>query len=127
VERRVPVLVSVKYDLSWRDLYDLLECYPALRLVIADHGCWGEDRYFRPLLDRYAGVRIELSNYLLDGGIEDLVARYGPGRLVFGSGFPRLYLGGMMLALRHADIEEEAKEAIAAGNLETMLEEAEVD
>ncbi len=127
VDRRVHLLVSVKYDMGWQDLYGLLAEFPGLPVIVADHGCWGEDRYFRPLLEAYPGVRVELSNYLLDGGIEDLVSRYGAGRVVFGSGFPRLYPGGMMLALRHADICDEDKALIAGGNLALMLEEERLD
>ena len=89
--------------------------------MICDHGCWGQDRLFRPLLERYPNVHIDTSQYLLDGGIESLVADYGAGRLLFGSSFPESYLGGMMLTLRHARISEEAKAAIAAGNLERIL------
>ncbi len=58
---------------------------------------------------------------MLDGGIEALVADYGPQRILFGSGFPESYMGGMMLALRHAQIPDAAKQAIAAGNLERLL------
>jgi hypothetical protein len=35
-------------------------------------------------------------------------------------------MGGMMLALRHARIPDEAKAAIAGGNLERLLEEEEL-
>jgi hypothetical protein len=40
---------------------------------------------------------------------------------VFGSGFPNQYMGGMMLAIQHAQIPTEAKSAIAGGNLEHIL------
>jgi predicted TIM-barrel fold metal-dependent hydrolase len=43
--------------------------------------------------------------------------------MLYGSGFPRSHHGGMMLALRHAQITEEDKQAIAAGNLERILSE----
>ena len=57
--------------------------------------------------------------------IKALVEAYGAQRLLFGSGFPESYLGGMMMALKHAQVSDAAKEAIAAGNLERMLAEAE--
>ena len=69
---------------------------------------------------------MDTAQYLLDGGIESLVAEYGASRLLFGSGFPESYIGGMMLALRHARIPEEAKAAIAGGNLERILARAEL-
>lgn len=123
VAHRIPLLLSTKMGVEWRDIYDLLADFPDLVCVICDHGCWGEDRLFRPLLERYPQVYVDTAQYLLDGGIEGLVNDYGPGRLLFGSGFPNLYFGGMMLAIKHAQISEEAKAAIAGGNLERIISE----
>jgi predicted TIM-barrel fold metal-dependent hydrolase len=121
--RRIPLLVSVKRGLDWPAVYGLLADCPTLTCIICDHGCWGQDRYFRPLLARYPNVYIDSAQYFLDGGLEALVSDYGAHRLLFGSGFPESHFGGMMLALRHARIPEEAKAAIAWGNLERLLEE----
>lgn len=117
----VPVLLSLQYGVEWRDLYAILDSFPDLVCIICDHGCWGEDRLFRPLLERYPNVYVDTAQYLLDGGIEALVDDYGPSRLVFGSGFPELYMGGMMMAIKHAQIPDEARQAIASGNLERIL------
>ncbi|HOU14311.1 MAG TPA: amidohydrolase family protein [Anaerolineae bacterium] len=121
--RRVPLFVSVKRGMAWHDVYNLLAEFPALVCVICDHGCWGEDRMFRPLLERYPNVYVDTAQYLLDGGIEALVADYGPRHILFGSGFPESYFGGMMMALRHAQISDEAKALIAGGNLERIIDE----
>jgi len=126
VARRVPLLLSLRRGMTWPQIYALLAEFPDLVCLICDHGCWGMDRQFRPLLDRYPNVYVDTAQYLLDGGIESLVADYGARRLVFGTGFPESYMGGMMLALRHAQIPDEAKVAIARGNLERILEEAEL-
>jgi hypothetical protein len=121
VARRVPLLLSVARGANWDIAYNLLEEFPELVCVICDHGCWGEDRRFRPLVERYPHVYIDTAQYLLDGGIEAFVADYGPERMLFGSGFPDSYLGSMMLALIHAKISEQAKASIASGNLERIL------
>ena len=121
VERRVPLLVSLRRGIEWRDIYALLADFPNLVCVVCDHGCWGTDRLFRPLLERYPNLCVDIAQYMLDGGLEALVSDYGPERLLFGSGFPESYFGGMMLALRHAEIPEEAKAQIASGNLERIL------
>ncbi len=126
VTRRIPLFVSVKRGMEWRDVYALLADFPELVCVICDHGCWGMDRMFRPLLERYPNVYVDTSQYMLDGGIEALVADYGARRLLFGSGFPESYFGGMMMTLKHAEIPIEAKAAIAGGNLERLLEEADL-
>jgi uncharacterized protein len=121
VARRIPLLLSVRRGISWRGVYDVLAEFPTLTAVVCDHGCWGEDRMFRPLLERYPNVAVDTAQYLLDGGIEALVADYGASRLLYGSGFPESYFGGMIMALRHAQIPPEAKDAIAHGNLEQLL------
>jgi predicted TIM-barrel fold metal-dependent hydrolase len=123
IAHKVPLFLSVARGADWQIAYDLLAEFPDLVCVICDHGCWGEDRRFRPLIERYPHVYIDTAQYLLDGGIESFVADYGPERMLFGSGFPAQYLGGLMLALKHAKISEEAKAAIAGQNLEHLLAE----
>ena len=126
VARRIPLFVSLVRGMDWPAIYALLAEFPELVCVICDHGCWGMDRMFRPLLERYPHVYVDTAQYLLDGGLEALVADYGAQRLLFGSGFPELYFGGMMLALRHARLPDEAKTAIAGGNLEHILAEVQL-
>jgi predicted TIM-barrel fold metal-dependent hydrolase len=123
VERRIPLFLSVARGADWRDVYSILAEFPELVCVICDHGCWGMDRLFRPLLERYPYVYIDTAQYFLDGGLEALVADYGARRILFSSGFPESYFGGMMMALKHARIPDEAKRAIASGNLERLLAE----
>jgi predicted TIM-barrel fold metal-dependent hydrolase len=121
VAARLPLLLRVPVDVGWEATYDLLRETPELTVVLTDMGCWGNDRLFRPLLDRYPNVYIETSGHIVDGGIEDFVARYGSARLLFGSGFPASYLGAMMLALARARIAPEDRGAIAGGNLDRLL------
>lgn len=125
--RRIPLFLSVTRGADWDTAYALLKEFPELVCVICDHGCWGEDRRFRPLIERYPNVYVDTSQYLLDGGIEDFVAAYGPQRMLYGSGFPESYFGGMMLAIRHARISQDSKEAIAGKNLEQILSQANLE
>ena len=120
---RVPFFISVERGANWDIVYNILSEFPDLVCVVCDHGCWGEDRRFRPLVERYPHVYIDTAHYLLDGGIEAFVADYGPERLLFGSCFPVTHFGGMMMAIKHARISEEAKAAIAGKNLERILAE----
>lgn len=123
VEYRVPLFLSLIRGTEWQDIYQLLAQYPKLVCVVCDHGSWGMDRNFRPLLERYPNFYIDLSHYMLDGGLESLVAYYGGQRILFGSRFPECYFGGMMLTLKHARIPDEAKDAIASKNMERILAE----
>ena len=129
-ERRIPLLFSMRRlpswypaHLAWNDLFELMSDFPNLTLVVTDHGSWGCDRYFRPLLEKYQRVHIDTALYFLDGGLEDVVKRHGADRVLFGSGLPDRYAGGMMLAIRHAELPEADREAMAGGNLERLLKE----
>jgi predicted TIM-barrel fold metal-dependent hydrolase len=103
-------------------LTNLLTEYPTLTVVLMAHGSWGEDRFFRPLLDRYPGLHLDISRYELDGGLVELVGRYGAERLLYGSNFPATTMGGPRLMLVRAAISEADRAAIAGGNLKRLLE-----
>jgi uncharacterized protein len=114
----VPLLVS---GLDWRTLYDLMRDFPKLTCILCNVGLWGPDRWFRPLVENYPNFHVEISSYVLAGGIADFVKTYGAKRLLFGTAFPEMEHGGMMLTLRHAEISEKDKAAVAGGNMERIL------
>ena len=114
-----PFLAS---GIDYPTLYDLMADFPKLTCVLCDVGQWGPDRWFRPLLEKYPNFHLEIGSYVLAGGLADLVRTYGAGRLLFGTDFPSHDHGGMMLTLRHAEMAEADKAAIASGNLERLLQ-----
>ena len=117
--RRIPLLVGP----DWKGITSLLAEFPELTLIVVRHGSWGDDRYFRPLLERYRNLHVDTSNYQIDHGIEDVVRKYGPERLLYGSGSPELQMGASLLTAAQADIDDNAKAAIAGGNLRRVLAE----
>ena len=127
-ERRIPLFIQRSETsrglTGWELAGAVLKEFPSLILVVTGHGSWGEDRYFRPLVEAYEGLYVDTSRYELDGGIADFCAKYGPQRLLFGSAFPNTSPGGPMLTLAHADISDENRQLIAAGNLDRLLSEA---
>ncbi len=122
------VLIQYKIPLFAKEnilkLKDLLADFPDLTVVAMNQGPHSFERYLRPLLDAYPNLYVDTSYFITDGGIEEFCERYGPGRLLFGSGYPDNCRGGAVLHLLHADISEEAKKAIASDNLERLLNEA---
>lgn len=120
--RRIPLFLM---QTPWEQVEALLQAFPGLVLVMCARSVWGDDRYFRPLLEHYHHFYLDTSRYELNGGIGALCARYGHRQLVFGTNFPYTPMGGPRLTLDGADIDEEARQAIASGNLERIL--AEVD
>ena len=123
VERRIPLVLPVRSGVGWPAVYDLLADFPDLVCILSDTGTFGSERSFAALLERYPHVHLDISEFILDGGIEAMVGLFGAGRLLFGSAFPARPHGGMMLQVRHAEIADEDRQAIAAGNLERLLAE----
>ena len=126
IQRRIPLILEAHSPGQWQTAYDLLRDFPDLVCVLADMHVWGTDRWFRPLVESYEHVYVELSEYILDGGVTAFVESYGAERLLFGTGFPKLEHGGVMLMLKHAEITDEQKQDIAAGNLERILANAQL-
>lgn len=124
-DRQIPLFVPLS-ELSgqWRDVYELMRQFPRLILVLTQTGCWGQDRYFRPLMKTYPGFHITMDRFETAGQFKSLVDVIGPDQLLFASGLPRNYPGGYILSLLHAPIAPSAKEAIAHANLERLLREA---
>ncbi|MCX6992995.1 MAG: amidohydrolase family protein [Kiritimatiellaeota bacterium] len=127
-ERRIPLLISLeKAGGGWSAIYELLAEFPNLTCVLCDIGDWNSDRYTWPLLETYPNVFLE-TNLLTreDGGIEETVARYGAGHLLFGSNFPERYLEAAALAILQADIPAADKKKIASANLESLIQGAQL-
>jgi len=119
VKRRVPLFAKANLV----DLKELLSDFPDLIVVAVNQGPHSLERHLRPLLDAFPGLAVETSYYMVEGLIEEFVDRYGPERLLFGSGFPDNCSGSALLRLAQADIDAEDRAAIAGGNLKRLLKE----
>ncbi len=122
-EHRIPILTGVAEFGSWDKIYELAETFPDNIFIVTDCGVWGCDRQVRPLLTEFEHVSFALGDYWNAGGLADLVKNAGYCKILFGSGYPRCNHGQAMLMVRHAEITETAKRAIAGGNLERLLSE----
>jgi hypothetical protein len=125
IARRVPLFLPLTETSGgiggWQLVDTLLSYFPALTLIPTDQSVWGQDRYFRPLVERFPNLYVEIARYELGRGIEAFCRKYGPDRMLFGTRYPETPMGGPVLNLLHADIPTEYKEAIASGNLERLL------
>jgi len=117
-QKRIPLFA--KENLS--NLKELLEECPDLPVVAVNQGPHSLDRFLRPLMDAFPNLYIETSGLLVEGLIEGLCARYGPERILFGSGFPDNCTGGAFRRLLRADIGDDARKAIAGENLVRLLQ-----
>jgi predicted TIM-barrel fold metal-dependent hydrolase len=122
IAHAIPVFVPLtELPDRWRGVYELLRNFPELTLVLTQTGCWGEDRYFRPLMRRYRRFFITTDRLETAGQLKSMVDTVGPHHLLFGSGLPRNYPGAYILSLVRAPIGDAAREPIAHGNIERLL------
>lgn len=130
--RHVPLFVCIENTsmdvrrADWAAIEPLLRDFPNLTLCVTPQSNWGQDRYFRPLIERFERLHVGIESYELAGGLADFCERYGSRRLLFGSGYPRVAMGGARSVLEHADISDDDKGAIAGGNLKRLLAEVEL-
>ncbi|MDH7602848.1 MAG: amidohydrolase family protein [Armatimonadota bacterium] len=117
--RGVPVFIEAGQT-NYDQLAGVLRSHPKLRLVVmqTSYRC---DRQIYPLFEKYEHFKVETSSYLAAGGIEAICKRFGAERLVFGTGAPYTEPGAAVASITFADISDEAKQAIASGNLERLL------
>ncbi len=125
VDRNIPLFININESCGgisgWYLIESIMSEVPDLTLVVAEHGSWGHDRYFRPLIEKYENLYLGISRYELDGGIEGFCSKYGAERLLFGTGYPKWNPGGPILTLAQADITAKEREMIASENLERIL------
>lgn len=119
VERRISLLVK---ENLWH-IRELLDECPELIVVAVNQGPHSLERYLRPLLDQFSKLYVETSAYMVDGLIEEFCERYGPERLLFGSGFPDNCSGAALMRLAAADIGADARAKVAGGNLRRLISE----
>jgi len=118
-ENALPVFLDLE-ETDWQQIEAVCAAFPTLQLTLLRIG-YRADRFFFPLLERHEGLRLEVSYYQAHRGLEEVVARFGPERLVYGSGWPHFSPGAGIAAVLYAEISDSDKAKIAAGNLERLL------
>lgn len=126
VKRKTVVLLNC-FAGKWNELYAFMKEFPELTCIVHGGDKWGNDRYFRPLLENYKGVHVELSGYWVPEGIADLAKLYGADRLLYSSGFPHYNHGAAMMQLKYSGLSDEEIALIAGKNLERLLGGADKD
>jgi predicted TIM-barrel fold metal-dependent hydrolase len=107
-------------DFNARDLVAVLRDYPRLRVVLTG-AHYSHTLLAYKLLAALPGAYLELSRFESLDAIGDLVRRFGAGRLIYGSGYPRYAIGPVLYMLHRSGLPDAALAQICAGNLEQLL------
>jgi predicted TIM-barrel fold metal-dependent hydrolase len=117
---RLPVVCDPKH-VTTEQVAVLAGRWPDLPLIIAGAG-YRQMRMLVPLMKTYANVYLSIgSNFTVHRGLESLAARVGAGRLLFGTGFPDAEPTMAITQLMYADLDDEQKRLIGAGNFQRLI------
>ena len=122
-EARLPLALDLEQT-SYDEVHAIATAYPKLPILL--WGAWYVDeRLLVPLLDLCPNVLVGLAGgrhvFIPTFGIEQFSARYGPGRLVFGSGWPAQSPGPYLSYVRYAAVRDHIKDAILGDTVRALL------
>ena len=122
---RIPIFLPLsRISNGYAGLYEILKEHPELRVIITGVG-YNCMRDIYALLKKFPNLYVCTSTYKAFAGLEDTVEMFGAERLVFGSGMPLLSGAASVALLTYADIDDEAKQMIASGNIKRLMSEVE--
>jgi len=119
---RIPTFIGLDQT-NWDEVDRVCSVHPGLPVVLV-RVTYRIGRTLYPLLEKHENMMIEISGYQPHRGIEEVAGRFGARRLLFGSGLPVFEPGSAVAMVTYAELPHDQKQMIAAGNLETLLEQA---
>lgn len=126
-ERRIPLFVDFashanygQFETDWECLIAVCRAFCDLPVITTEYRIRSNRMLFRALA-LCANLRVCTSAIWLYKNIDHIVAEFGAGRLLFGTNIPAFDPAIPVAMLRFAEIPDDAKAAIASGNLEALL------
>ena len=120
-ELKIPLYLSPRD--GFEPIYHIMRQFPDLTVILSNIGWWPSARLVYPLLKAYPNFYFETGDFSQLNGIEEVCAKFGSERMLFGTNFPTNSMAGSMYTLMKAPISQEEKENIAHGNMERLLSE----
>lgn len=108
-------------ETDWDAVVALCRRWPMLPIIVSEYRIRRAQRMIYRALDLCPNLRIELSGLWLHRAIECMTERWGAGRLIFGSNWPRLGQHVTLATLTCAEISAGDKRRIAGDNLRQLL------
>jgi len=89
--------------------------------VLLQGGRWDASRYLYWLMAKHKNLSIELSAHQGNRAIEDFSERFGPERILFGTGALEKAPGAAKAFIDYCTLNDEDKQRIAAGNIAELM------
>jgi predicted TIM-barrel fold metal-dependent hydrolase len=116
---RIPVMIDYDQVLP-EELIRISKKYCNLPIILSNVS-WVASRVVYSLFNHIDNLFMETSTYLIYGGIEDLVKKFGSQRILFGTRMPFFDPGSAVAKLIYANITIKDKEKIAFTNLKNLI------
>jgi hypothetical protein len=120
-ELKIPLYLSPMN--GFEPIYHVMQEFPELTVILSNIGWWPSARLIYPLLQHYKNLYFETGDFSMLKGFEEVCAKFGSERMLFGTNFPTNSMAGSVYTLMKAKISDEDKENIAHRNLERLLDE----
>jgi len=118
-DRQLPLYCALHY-VPFAKVAEFAEYQPNLPIIITQAG-YRSQRTIVPLLETYPNVHLAIgANWTIHRGIEQMVERVGAEKLLFGTGYPAAEPMMAVTQLMYAQISDEQKTLIGAGNFERL-------
>lgn len=118
-DRDVPVFIETEWP-DWAAIDALLE--ESTATLILTGISYRRSRNLYPMMDAHPRLLVESSTFLPHVGIEDVVARFGVGRVLFGTRMPSYSAGAAIARVLLADLTTEEQAEIAGKTLIRLIE-----
>lgn len=119
-DRRLP-LVCQTDRVNLEQVATLAKAYPLLPIILTGVD-YGSSRMLMPLMQRFGNLRVSTGTACaFHKGIETMVDRLGPERLLFGTGLPVVDAMMAVTYLMYAQIAEDDRRRIGSENLRDLI------
>ncbi len=116
----IPLLLDGE-DVHSTEIHNICKNYPNLPVILTRPE-YTNNRNIYKLFSLHSNFYLEISTYLVYGGIEDVVSRFGASRLIFGSHMPFQEGGAALTMVNYAEITAKERKMIFHQNFERILE-----
>jgi uncharacterized protein len=128
VARRSPVVLPLRVLMNWGVasldpalMHAIVMRHPRVMWILAGVNYLHELQMAIALMRQYTTVHIETSCMMGYAAIEKTVQRCGHAQVLFGSGLPLQHGSAGLSKIMHAEISQEARDAILGGNLHRLI------
>jgi predicted TIM-barrel fold metal-dependent hydrolase len=121
-KRRLPLFIWPR-ETDWDTLFQTADSHPDLPIVLeqCDEEAYWNLRYLLPLMEKCSNVHVETDKGHLYLGLDEIVKRFGAGRVIYGSHLPVDDPNASLMLVTDGDFSAEDGQKIAHGNLDRLM------